>query len=108
MSDDVTIKDQGDIHDPWCGRSEQQENEVVLKKAEKEVIWRVSVILDTPLRRSYQSKTNAINIFASVLALTFLRFIFLTKILMRLIWELNVYKLSGKERDIPITLIQCF
>ena len=71
------------IHVSWYGRIEQQlEKTVVLKKAEKEVIRRVSVILDTPL--SYQSKINAINIFASVLALTFLWFIFLTKILMRL------------------------
>ena len=64
LSEDVTIEDQGDRLYKFLGveEAEQHENKVVLKKAEKEVIRRVSVILDTPM--SDQNKINAINTFA--------------------------------------------
>ena len=42
--------------------AEQHENKMILKKAEKEVIRRVSVILDTPM--SDKNKIDAINAFA--------------------------------------------
>ena len=42
--------------------AEQHENKMILKKAEKEVIRRVSVILDTPM--SDKNKIDAINTFA--------------------------------------------
>ena len=61
LSEDVTIEDLGDRLYKFLEveEAEQHENKVVLKKAEKEVIRRVSVILDTPM--SDQNKINAIN-----------------------------------------------
>ena len=51
LTDNVVIKDLGESLYISLGvdEAEQQENKVVLKKAEKEVIRRVSVILDTPM-----------------------------------------------------------
>ena len=64
LVDDVVTEDLGDNLYKFLGvdEPEQQENKVVLKKAETEVIRRVSVILDTPM--SDDSKISAINIFA--------------------------------------------
>lgn len=64
LSQDVTIKDLGHNLYKFLGveEAELQENKTVLKKAEKEVVRRVSVILDTPL--SDYNKIQAINIFA--------------------------------------------
>ena len=63
LADDV-IEDLGNNLYKFLGvdEAEQQENKVVLKKAETEVIRRVSVILDTPM--SDHNKISAINIFA--------------------------------------------
>ena len=64
LADDVVIGDLGNNLYKFLGvdEAEQQENKVVLKKAETEVIRRVSVILDTPM--SDHNKISAINIFA--------------------------------------------
>ena len=64
LADDVVIEDLGDNLYKFLGvdEAEQQENKVVLKKAETEVIRRVSVILNTPM--SDHNKISAINIFA--------------------------------------------
>ena len=64
LADDVVIEDLGDNLYKFLGvdEAEQQENKVVLKKAETEVIRRVSVILDTPM--SDHNKISGINIFA--------------------------------------------
>ena len=64
LSEDVTIEDLSDRLYKFLGieEAEQHENKVVLKKAEKELIRRVSVILDTPM--SDQNNINAINTFA--------------------------------------------
>ena len=64
LSDDMVIEDLGDSLYKLVGVEEGkvQENKTVLKKAEKEVVWRVSVILDTPM--SDQNKIKAINTFA--------------------------------------------
>ena len=64
LSDDMVIEDQGDSLYKLVGVEEGkvQENKTVLKKAEKEVVRRVSVILDTPM--SDKNKIKAINTFA--------------------------------------------
>ena len=64
LADDVVIEDLGDNLYNFLGvdEAEQQKNKVVLKKAETEVIGRVSVILDTPMPD--HNKISAINIFA--------------------------------------------
>ena len=60
----MVIEDLGDSLYKLLGveEGEMQENKTVLKKAEKEVVPRVSVILDTPM--SDQNKINAINTFS--------------------------------------------
>ena len=62
LTDDIVIKDLGESLYIFLGvdEEEQQENKVVLKKADREVIRRVSVILDM----SNHNKINAINTFA--------------------------------------------
>ena len=64
LSDDMVIGDLGDSLYKFVGveEGEMQENKAVLKKAEKEVVRCVSVILDTPMPD--QNKIKAINAFA--------------------------------------------
>ena len=64
LADDVVIEDIGDNLYKFLGVNEveQQENKVVLKTAETDVIRHASVILDTPM--SIHNKISAINIFA--------------------------------------------
>ena len=79
LSEDVTIEDLGDRLYKFLGveEAEQHENKIVLKKAEKEVIRRVSVILDTPM--SDQNKNNAINTFALPVLTFFMPVIFFSQ-----------------------------
>ena len=64
LAEDLVIDDLGDSLYKFLGveEAEQHENKMILKKAEKEVIRRVSVILDTPM--SDKNKIDAINTFA--------------------------------------------
>ena len=73
------IEDLGDKLYKFLGveDAEQHENKVVLKKAEKEVIRRVSVILDTP--RSDRNKIKAINTFALPVLTFFMPVIFFSQ-----------------------------
>ena len=79
LSEDVMIKDLGDRLYEFLGVEEakQYENKVVLKKAEKEVIRPVSVILDTSM--SDQNKINAINTFALPVLTFFMPVIFFSQ-----------------------------
>ena len=79
LSEDVTIEDLGDRLYRFLRveEAEQHENKIVLKKAEKEVIRRVSVILDTPM--SDQNKINAINTFALPVLTFFMPVIFFSQ-----------------------------
>ena len=79
LSEDVTIEDLSDRLYKFLGieEAEQHENKVVLKKAEKELIRRVSVILDTPM--SDQNNINAINTFALPVLTFFMPVIFFSQ-----------------------------
>ena len=79
LSEDVMFEDLGDRLSKFLGveEAEQHGNKVVLKKAEKEVIRCVSVILDTPM--SDQNKINAINTFALPVLTFFMSVIFFSQ-----------------------------
>ena len=64
LAEDLVIDDLGGSLYKFLGveEAEQHENKMILKKAEKEVIRRVSVILDTPM--SDKNKIDAIDTFA--------------------------------------------
>ena len=79
LADDVVIEDLGDnlykfLH---VDEAKQQESKVVLKKAEAEVIRRVTVILDTPM--SDRNKISAIYIFALPVLTYFMPVIYFTR-----------------------------
>ena len=73
------INDLGDSLYKFLGveEAEQHENKMILKKAEKEVIRRVSVILDTPM--SDKNKIDAINTFALPVITFFMPFIYFSQ-----------------------------
>ena len=79
LSEDVMIENLGDRLYKFLGveEAEQHENKVVLRKAEKEVIRRVSVILDTPM--SNQNKINAISTFVLPVLTSFMPVIFFSQ-----------------------------